>query len=239
MPKVPQRQDAAIADARVQIPNARVNISEDVVGGGRVLQGLTQAQRIFAEEKKRADDVAALEAGSKLSEIESNLLMDPETGALNQHGKNAFAVTETVNNNFDKQVAEIESGLTTIEQKESFRRAVLARKSNINNKLRGHVARERVKFDNKVTDSFIKNEATAAVLNWNDQNRVSQSVALQQAAIEDHGERNGLPKEAIELRKLEVSSKTHANVVSKMLAENETDIAKDYFKNNKKQFTAT
>lgn len=238
MPKVPQAR-SRVAEARIAAPTSNVRVSREATGGGRALGGLSAAQKIFAEEKKKADDIAALDANSKLAAAETLLLSDPETGALNQKGKNAFSLGESVPENFDKSVKEIEDSLTTPEQQASFRRAVAARRENINRKVAGHVSRERVKFDNEVTDSFVNNEANAAAVNYNDPRRVEQSVKLQKAAIEDHGKRNGLPAEAVKLRTLEVASATHSNVVTKMIAEGDIKSAEKHFQKNKKDFTAS
>jgi hypothetical protein len=238
MPKVPTAQSGRVQEARIAVPT-QTRVTPDLAAASRAEAGAFGAiQDIFAEEKRKADQIASLEANSKLAEAEALILSDPETGALNQRGKNAMSLGETVPVNFNKRVAEIESGLTTPEQISSFRRAVAARGDNLNRKIQGHMARERVKFDNDTTNAFIENEANAAAINYNDPRRVRQSLKLQQAAVEDHGERNGLPAEAVKLRKLEVASTTHANVMTKMLAEGDTGSAESYFKKNKKQLTA-
>ena len=239
MPRVPQAREARVVESNIQAPLSRVGVSREALGGGRALRGLSEVEKIFAEEKRNADNIASLEANSKLAEAETFLLSDPETGALNQRGKNALNLGESVNENFDKRAKEIEEGLTNDAQRQSFRRSLAARRDNVNRKIQGHISREKVKFDNEVTDSFIRNEANAAALNFNDPDRVQQSIELQKAAVEDHADRNGLPAEAVKLRKLEVASNTHSNVITKMLSGGDSDRAEKYFKKNRKEFTAS
>ena len=237
MPKVPQAQQGQVQEARISIPRSSIGVSREATGGGAASSSFGAVQKIFQEEKRKADEVAALDATSKLAEAESLLMNDPESGALNQRGKNAFALGESVNQSFDKSVSDIEKNLTSPEQIDSFRKAVASTKSNMNNRLRAHVSRERVNYDNTVTDTFLKNETNAAAENFNNPERVQQAVELQKAAIADHGKRNGLPPDAVKLQQIETVSKTHSTVITKMLADDQTDSAKKYFKANKKEFT--
>lgn len=195
------------------------------------------ASKIYAEEKKKADEIAVLDFDRKLSEAESRLLYDPKTGALNRKGKDAFGLPEQVNGEFDKIVQEAEQGLGNNEQLVAARKYALARRTALDRTVQHHVAGARKVYDEAVTDSYIKNERDAAELNYRDPERIGMAIARQSAAYTDYAARNGMPEEWTKLKVSEAASKTHVGVVNRMLANADDLGATAYYKGNKDGFS--
>ncbi len=189
--------------------------------------------RIRAEEQDKADQIAIVDAESKMSQMETELLYNPQTGILNRKGKDAFSAPEEVNGAVTKSISDIEAGLKTDRQRLAFQRMSANRQADIMRTVQRHVAGERTEYDNDVTQSFITNERNAAIANFNDPQRVVASVERQKAAIADFGKRNGLPAEKVERLTTDAISKTLLGVIKRMLANDQDMLASAYYTNHK------
>src|SRR5690242_15388566 len=121
IPRVPSVSPGALPGVRIN-PAAPI----EAFGGGVAAQrgapdlsgaiGATdriaaEQQRIRLQEKARADQIAVTDAGRQLSEYQTHALYNPETGALNQLGKNAFNVPTALRGEFDNVTNVIRNGL--------------------------------------------------------------------------------------------------------------------------------
>lgn len=240
MPRVP------VLEQRVQQrPVSNLGISNqatrDAFGTSREFDEASQANlnlsrqvyRLAQEEKKRADQIKVLDADEQSSKLETRLMLDPETGALNTRGENSFGVIDRVSKEYEDGIKQIEAGLTNDDQRFAFRRMTVPRRTSIDRRLQVHVARETQSYDSTVTENYIKSETDAAIASFDDPERVGAALSRQRAVYQDHAERNGLPKEWVEQKTLEGSSRVHSGIISKLLAHGQDLVAQKYYKNNK------
>lgn len=240
MPQVPrlESQRFTTAPLRGGFIQARTTPSTFGLASARGIQALGRASfEIYQDEKRKADEIAVLDANRELVEFETDLLYNPETGLLNKRGRDAFQASEATLQQFTDKIGEIETRLGNDEQKLAFRRSSSSRQVNMDRTVQRHVAKERTEFDKTVTDNFIANERASAVANYNDDDRVQQSIDNQINALLEHKDRNGLPLEWLQRRITEATSQTHVAVIERMLANEEDLSASRYFKDNKDEIT--
>lgn len=245
MPVVPRYSEPQVREQG--LPGVRITPSAPIeaFGGGDAVAGVFKAaqgagdvmQKYAAEEKKKADQLAVLDADKKLSEMETRLLYDPQMGALNKKGRDSFGLPDQVMGEFGKGVQEIEKSLNNDEQRMQFRRSAISRQVDIDRQIQKHVSGEIRQYDSTVTESYLANERDAASANYHDPERVGMSIARQRAALLDHANRNGLPPEWVNLKVTESASKTHTGVISRMLANGEDLAAKQYYDANRESIS--
>lgn len=245
MPQVPRVREQSVALRPVSGVRVSTDAPLEAFGGGAAVAGVERAtqgvvgvfDKIVQDEKRRADQVSVLEADQKLSALETRLLHDPEAGALNKRGKDAFGLPETVMGDFGKGVEEIEAELGNDDQRMAFRRMVVQRQSDIDRNLQRHVSGEMRRHDDQTTESYLANERDAAAANYKDDDRVAMAIGRQRAAVVDHAQRNGLPEEYIKQKTAEVTSQTLSTVVTRMVSDGDDLAAKKYYETNRDLFT--
>ena len=239
MPRVPTLQENRIEETL--LTPARVSTdSPSRLPGQRSLSRATEnlaraAVGIQQEEKKKADQLAIIDADRKLSHLETQLLYDKETGAMNKKGKDAFEVPDQVEEDYRKGVAEIEETLTSDFQKMSFRGLSSKRGVFINRQVQKHVSGEAETYDRRVTESYIANERNAAMENFDNPERIQQAIDNQRGAILSHGDRQGLDSESLKNQVVDMESKTHSAVLTRILNGGADRQGAEYYKQNKKK----
>jgi hypothetical protein len=236
MPTVPMYNEQARPEA---LPGVRVAVDApiDAFGAGKGTQEMTEAfskvgqaaAKIAEQEKKKADELALMDADFKLSTLQTKLLRDPQNGALNKRGKDAFGTPGEVMNGFSTGADQIEGGLSNDEQKIAFRKVALGRMAEVDKTVQEHVAGQIKAYDDTTTDSYIANERNSAADNYKDPTAVANSAERQRQAIVAYAGRNGLPDEWVKQKMVDVESKTHVEVISRMLANGEDQLAKQYY----------
>lgn len=153
-------------------------------------------------------------------------------GVLNLRGRDAFDLPERALSAFDKRAADIEIELTNEAQRAAFRRLASTRRFEINRRIQQHVAGEIRRYDDQTTDSYVANEVDAAIASG-DVARVQLGVARAGAALTDYANRNGLPPEWLESKRLDASTKVHSGVVERFLANGQDLAAQEYYQANR------
>ena len=236
MPRAPQyRQQVkqqATTNVRVGVEAPEIRVSNAQAQVGEALgKAAGTAQKFFEQQKKQADDLAALEVDSELSQFTTDYLYNPDTGALNKRGKDAFGVSNDFDEKWREKSEEIQGRLSNNSQRLAFEKIKANRYNDVSRQLQRHVSVEAREYDNQVTESFLSNERNSAAANYLDRDRIGRSIELQKKAIFDHAQRNGSPPEWVQEKTLDVSSRTHSAVLARMLVTpGKEKIARDYYK---------
>ena len=197
-------------------------------------RGLVEdVQKRLIKQQEEADNLALQDADAQLGAQENRLLFDPQSGAFTKRGKNAFGVIDQVDHDYRNVTSRISRGLANDRQRQAFQRRVESRRNSINRALQRHVFSETVKYDRSVLETLIDTEQEAA--SKGDFDRVMAGIRRQREAIEQHAERNGLPKQWVTLRTQEAVSATHLKVIGGLLAEGNDEAAQVYFEFNENQ----
>lgn len=229
------------------VPRIERQVATNPIQGGTLSQppagafdGLKQtmgateklAVDIFTEEKKKANQLAVLDADLSTSQVETNLMYDPANGALFTEGKNSFGVYDNVKKAWDSHVQETEKTLSNDEQRMAYKNLVTGRWANIDRQLQRHVGTETRKYDDQTSSAWLANEQSRISKNYTEPGIVSSSLAIQRAVIADYAKRNGLPAEYVKQKTTEAVSTTHKTVLEQMMAEGNDLGAKEYYQAN-------
>lgn len=231
MPTVPRYSNTEKQDA---LPSARLtpSVTPDSLGAG-LGEGVSNAGastfKIYQEEKRKADQIATMDADSELAATSTDLLNNPQTGALNRRGRDAFGTPETTLKAFNDRAGEIEKRLTNDEQRLAFRQARLSRQRSLDDTLQRHVSQEIRSYDDQTTNGFVSTEIGAAITEYQDPQRIALAAERVRAAVADHGARNGQPPEAVQAGTEKALNELHAGVIDRMLANGQDQAAQDYF----------
>lgn len=229
----PQVREQATPNVRVSTdtPDLKVSNASSKIGDA-LSKSAGSAIKFFEEEKKQADDVAALEVDSELSEFTTDYLYNPKSGALNRKGKDAFGAAQDFEDKWRAKTEEILPRISNGQQRLAFEKIKASRYADVDKTLQKHISVEAREYDNEVTESFVKNERNAAASNYLDNRRIKSSIDSQVEKVIAHAGRNGFSEddEPVKGRVLETKSRTHTAVLSRMLVSpGKEQIAKKYF----------
>lgn len=241
VPQVPFTGQPSVAPAPLRVPSAPV----ETFGGGAAsrpvdLSGLGRVtQDIYLNEKHKADEALVTSAGADVSAAEVDMLHNPDTGALNQHGDKAFQLPETVAQSWQKRMGEISSRLTNDDQRAAFQRIAASSWSTVNAQVQQHVANERQAFTQNANAAYIANEGAAAVAAaLTNPARIDTAVANQTAKIKDIARTNGWSEDQTQQHIAETVSKTRFDALTRMVDNHQDLTASAYLAKYRDQFTA-
>lgn len=235
MPTVPIPQQRV---APAAIPQVRTPTQAPVEAFGQTrgidLSGAADSVAAQAlDAKKQADQIAVTEAATKYSLAKNKRLYDPQTGVLNTKGKDAFGVPEVVDAWQQNAVYEIGSGLANDYQRMLFQRMADTEYVDVSLQVQRHIANERQQYDTTTTNALIETKRNEALTGFRDPRNVQMSIAYQEAAIIDHGKRNGMPDEWVAQQVAKAKSATRAGVVEQFVVAGEDLRAQEYFDRHK------
>jgi hypothetical protein len=251
MPTVPVHEGRRIT--RQGIPDARRSAASSAVAEGA---GLAQAQEetgreiarlgstvarigtgIYAElrakERRRADEVALLEANNQLDAFELGL-NDPNGGAFHTRGKAAFDMPEKVETDFNALADKISQGLGTPEQKLAFEKMRSNRGMGILLNLNRHVAGEIRSYEQGQLEGTLVNAVSLAGANAQDPARVAREIEKGEVAIRTVANGRGQSAEQTEQQLLNFRSGAHLSVINNLVSDN-PQAASAYFEETKDQ----
>jgi hypothetical protein len=200
-------------------------------------QATEKALGIVGRAQEDAYQVAMLNIRNKVSELETELLYNRDTGALNTKSGNALGVTTDTIAAFNKNVQGLEKELSDDRQKQALKQYALTRQDAINKVLNKHEAGQLTIFDDEQTKSMISNEKIKAGRNHLDNDEINMSILTQQAAIGDYATRHGKSADWIKSEKTLIASETHKEVINQMLSSGNDALALDYYNKVMKEKT--
>jgi len=236
MPRVPTYDDSQV---RTQpLPSARLSYTPSNPGRaiGAGLQNLgADVQNVALAEAQKQSEIAVLEADRKLSAWVIDRMHNPETGALNRKGKDAFGLPDEVLPAYDKTVEDIEKDLANDAQRTAFRKLSSGRRLEVDRTINRHVSNELRDFENAELEAYIKTAHNAALANPDE---AGNEIERQRLAITAYANRNGMGAEWLKLKLGSSISSTHLNIIEGMLAKGQDQRALDYYKKNEPQLLA-
>lgn len=215
--------------AQVQgLPNVRSDAGATEANFGVDVSGVAGvATDVISRARERANTAAVMEADSSLTEFENQALFDPEQGALNQRGRNAFDAPERVMDSFDQRVSEIRQNLRG-EQVQAFDRMVNQRRAQINKTLQRHVSSEIQTYEQQQADALIQNSQIAAANHYNDPERIGMELRRQRGAVLARSRDMGWSPEKTQAALQQAETRTHGAVIDRMAA-NDPKAATKYY----------
>lgn len=188
-----------------------------------------QVTDIALRAQERANTAQVMEADSALTEFENTALYDPDAGALNQRGKNAFDVPDRVMKDFDTRATEIRGNLQG-PQVQAFDRLVSQRRQQMDRALQRHVASEISTYEQQQADSLIAGSQVTAANYYNDPERIGVELRRQRGAVMARSSDMGWSPEKTQLEIKKVESGTHGAVIDRMAANDPAEAMRYYAK---------
>jgi len=117
MARVPVVRERSVRQAGIQAQPLSPNIPQGAAGID--LTGAANELSDWAlRQQDQANQVATMEADSALQQWENEYLYNPETGAMNRQGRNAFGLPEESSQAFEQQRQAIRQGLANDRQRQ-------------------------------------------------------------------------------------------------------------------------
>lgn len=192
---------------------------------------------LFAEKRDQADQIAVIDADAKLAATQSDLLYNPQSGALNRRGKDAVYGQLDAEDAWRKSLSKIQIGLNE-RQKLAFERAAAMREGDFQRSLMQHVSTELNAYGKETTDANLDAELNLITQNFRDPVRVQQGIEHQTAVIRIDAKRTGESEAVTENRIREETSRSRSAVVQLHLAHGDDLAAQKYFEEHQRDFTA-
>ncbi len=186
-----------------------------------------EIQSIVKMYKDRTDTARVMEADTALTEFENTALYDPETGALNSKGSDAFGVPDKVMADFDRRASDMRSKLNGAQQA-AFDRMTQARRQQMQQTLNRHVANQSDIYEKQQTEALITSSQVTASNYYNDPARIDIEIGRQRGAIMAVAKGNGWSPEQTQLAVREATANTHGAVLQR-LASTDTNAAMTYY----------
>lgn len=229
------RYQQRVEEAR--LPGARVEntSNEEAFGGGRSFDRLRQAVGGLGQEiadiarkaKNDADQLAVLNADSKLAELQVGLQIEGEKF----RGGEAMKGMDHVQQGWGQGLDEIKKGLSNEEQRRAFERISANRWESLNKHQQLYAAKESQVFDRESTDSAIQSYRNIGLTNYQDDASIDEALGQQDAAFSAYMQRQGRSEADPEVRvgRMKLMGEMHAAVIDRMLSNGQDLDAKKYF----------
>jgi len=195
-----------------------------------------QIAEMEAEERKRADDVAAMEYDTALGQWGNKRVYDPETGALTVKGKDAMVLPEQVLGEFDQIADAHEQGMNP-RQLAQAKRIRAQHAQNLNGTLYRHTFREKQEYDAGVVQATVETAYESAVANASDPRRVGVELHKGITAIQLSAKPQGWSPEVVAKKVGDMQSATHTAVIERLLDDKLTMEARVYFEEKGAEIT--
>ncbi len=241
MPQVPKLQQNNIDLA--PMPKVRVNTQapDSAFGAGKTFERTVNAAdrlidhtyQIQVDEKRKADDIATTAAHVETEKAVQDLTYNTSYGLMTKKGKDAIGAHDEYSERYDKATEEIEKTLTNDDQRALYSKIKMKLKGDFNGSIQKHTFAEIQAYDDSTTDSAIKTQVDKAVLNFKDPQKISESTQLIGTLINSYADRKGMSDDERKFRTQTVLSKTHSDVIDRLLANNDDRAAKAYYENLK------
>jgi hypothetical protein len=246
MPTVPFSSVPRVSPQPLQPPRLNPTAPIEAFGGGIAaekgglgdLSGAQQGvqriadetQRMRLQEKARADQIAITDVGGQLAFYRNHSMHDPDTGWMNQFGKNAFEVPEKARDEFWNVAKVMRASLASDDQRAVFDKIATSEWDQMDGQIQQHVAKQKIVYDNDSTQAALDAQHDKAVKGYDDPGVVEPAIVARQAVIEAHGQRNGLPDEFIAQQVKEATSQTRFDVLQQFV-DNHQDLAASSYLN--------
>ncbi|EAM1386838.1 hypothetical protein EHN65_00715 [Salmonella enterica] len=178
-----------------------------------------KAVAVFGQAKQRADVAMAQDASLQLSQVSSDLLTNPETGLLNQQGKNALGKGQVYTQQFDAQAEKIAMGLPEGARAGFMQQAQQQRIQFTTQAGRHEVGQLNAYEESQFQATLANNGKLAASAYGDNTNYVLYNRQTFQQ-IDDYGAAHGWSPEQIQAKKTEFKEKVADTALSQWSANN-------------------
>lgn len=228
-------------------PGVRVQpvATEASFGGGPGLDAQGQVTHQIAQqtgeiaglEMVRANQAAIEGAQAKASKLATDILYDPETGALGAKGLDALRAQKDAMTRYQKGMNDISQTLHGELQVGPFNRWAQAHGAIVNQHLMTHVDQQLKEHDNHSFDALIDNLAASSALSHGNSDALQFNMNTAMDNTKAYAERQRLDKDGTDHLVANVKDAMYRSTVNGMLRFQNDDSAQKYYAENKSEIS--
>jgi hypothetical protein len=202
----------------------------DAGGPARALAGIGDTLIEYGEHKQREQDASAVFAlRRQLDDWERGAIFDPDKGAINQTGKNAFGIGPRVLKDYDEFAGKLTQGLNE-RQRRAFQELSTSRRAQVGDWAAKHEAKQRDVHEIGEYQADLSSMRDRAALF---PDKAGTETALMAQRIIGFGRAKGMSEEQIKAEITNHASGTHRAVVAALVNGGRLDDAKKYLDANR------
>jgi hypothetical protein len=231
VPRIQQQVDErALAGTRVPTEGPGI---ESFGGGQKISQAAGAIGDIALDAYKDAAKNQIMKADEQLTNAQNDLLNNPEYGALNLKGEQAFDAPENVSKAYKENLLKIEQEITNPLAKQAFKRMASEKGMQLNNQVSKHVGNEIDVYNKQLATSYADSKFNYAITNYQNPDIVNESIKDVMTSFDESPAFKGMPQQAKDQMKLEYASKVHVSIIDRMVDNGQDLAAQEYFNANK------
>lgn len=213
----------------VEAPPAAFGLSREADAAyDQTQRALGDIEGVALLEKKKADQVASMDAWNQLERKKTALI----SSFYQKKMKDALAVPDSVKTDWRKSLSDVERGLSSDTQRQAFRRLSLSTEAELDKALQLHVARERESYYKHVSNETIASFMDKA---QREPEYMEEYLGMARATLQDMAEREGADPKWVDNEALQLNSRAHTNRIETLLAEEQFAKARAHFETYKEQ----
>lgn len=213
------------------LPRVRVNAPVDttIVEAGQTAQQIGHGLDVFAQrEHDEAFRAQTLEADTSLSRFSNAALYDPQNGALNKQGKNAFDLPNQTLPAFDDEAKRIEEGIPQQRAKAAFRAAAIEKRDQLTNMLNKHESNQREAFNDQTAQDAVSQGVSDMGLYAQDQDAMRDAETKVLTLMRIQGARKGWDTQTTLAKTREAIESGYGLATSALIDAGNFDKAKEF-----------
>jgi len=234
MPAVPriQQQVNERAIAQTRVPTESPGL--EAFGGSQLIQkAVSDLGEIATDAYKDVAKNQIMKADQDLTNAVNDLENNPEYGALNLKGEQAFDAPENVSRAYKENLLKIEEGITNPLAKKAFKKMAAEKGMQLQTRVGKHVGNEIDTYNNELAKSYADSKFNYAIQNYQNQDLVNESIKDVMTSFDESPAFKGKPQQFRDQMKLEYASKIHTSVIDRMVDNGQDLAAQEYFKANR------
>lgn len=233
MPVVP-RIEPQVKEQAPRVDGAPADAPVEAFGGGqpvaKMAKGIAQSfEGLFEKEKEKANRVRITDAEGRLLAAKNDLLWNPQTGAMNRKGQDAFGAPEEYGTQFNDVMTEIRGGLTP-EQQMLWDERASRHQAEFTGSLQRHVFTQQREYDDEVTKVGVQQAYDDMLMNRHQPGKIQAGMAEQERIIREYADRQGLEGPVADARVKAAISRSHSALIAQDLQAGKVKEADAYFK---------
>ncbi len=217
MPTVPTTSGRQVESRGVQSPGIQ---AFDTTSMTDVLGGVTDKYvEAFGQAKQRADVAQAQDAALQLSQYSSDLMTNPETGLLNQQGKNALGKGQVYTQQFDSKAEELAMMLPE-SARPAYLQQVQQQRAQFTTQAGRHEIGQLNAYEEGQFQATLQNNGKNAAAMYGDNAAYTSANIQTFQQIDDYGAAHGWSPEQIQAKKTEFKEKVADSALSRWSSDN-------------------
>lgn len=168
------------------------------------------------------------EGDNQLQALQSNILRDPQNGALTKQGKNAFGLDQQYLPQFDQQAKQIIAAAPDVHAQQALSKAYEQRRTELSSQLDTHELEQHRQYNLQTANDSVALAQQSAADNYNHPDIIAGNLDKLDGSLASLADQQGWSGEQFSEARYEARTKLHQGVLDGMLSDNKVDMAKAY-----------